>query len=77
MYISNHHSFSSFKVLRDGTKRGRTCEIANELKCSLATKIPLHQKSKKPVTHDHDRQLMNVQTSDYHLFTFCIKSRQP
>lgn len=30
----------------------------------LRPKIPMPLESKNPVTHDHDRQLMNVQTSD-------------
>lgn len=30
----------------------------------LRPKIPMPLESKNPVTHDHDRQLMNVQTSE-------------
>lgn len=30
----------------------------------LRPKIPMPRESKNPVTHDHDRQLMNVQTSE-------------
>lgn len=30
----------------------------------LQPKIPMPLESKNPVTHDHDRQLMNVQTSE-------------